>query len=478
MRLTLFVISTLLSFPASSNDFSLSEKTLGELAKNVPSYKQIEMIKDSSELAHLKMKDTFTTKATLSGFYSENKEKQLNNFVPVTSPIKDFSIGFEKDSKFGMSVNGKVFATQTTNNFVTSSTTTGVSAAIAMDLHRNFLGKTTKTELSNKKLEFEKSKLEEKISKKVFIQNLRKLYWALIANNEAQLITNELLSTAKKQVKQAEARFKNKVADSGEVARYRSQVAARSASLISLQYQQSSLTQSLKELIPELGNKNIILAKYNLDETVQNVLSCSTMLESKKESPLDYTYYDDIINILKSQNHNESKVDKLYDTWDLSLQSEFKKTGKEFAYSDSFSDLRSDSRNAYQVGLKLTIPLGASKKKTKTVKQIVTKKKYQAQQESHMAKIEAFHTQMIRSVSLLKEVVKNQKINSFNLSKSLKVSQRKYRQARISVEQLVQEQDVFLNSNLAEIDTKLSIIYSLLDYFTIYTETPCNLNRI
>lgn len=85
---------------------------------------------------------------------------------------------------------------------------------------------------------------------------------------------------------------------------------------------------------------------------------------------------------------------------------------------------------------------------------------------------------MIRSVTLLKQVVANQKINSFNLAKSLKVSQKKYKQARITVEQLVQEQDGFLNSNLAEIETKLNIINTLLDYFSVYTETPCNLNRI
>lgn len=471
--LLLFITQT-----AIAEDFVLSESSLSKLSDDVPTMQQIELLSDSAKLGYLAMNDAFTPSLTASAYYAENKEKQLNRFAPVTSPIKDFSVGVEKPTSIGMKLGAKIFAQQTTNSFVTSSTTTGFSAELAMDLHKDFLGRITKTELDNRKMEADKADLEKKISKKAFIQNLRKLYWALVANNEAQKITKELLITANQQVKQAEDRFKNKVADSGEVARYRSQVAARTASLISLQYQQSNLHQRLKEMIPSLGSKTIVLAPYNLDETVNNVLVCSTMLEQKTNSPMEFTLYDEVVQVLNGQEQNQKKIDNLYDTWDLALQSEIKKTGKEYTYSDSYSDLSSDGRNAYQFGLQLTIPLGSRKKDTREVKEIVNKKKFKAEQEANLAKLEAYHSQMIRSVTLLKQVVANQKINSFNLAKSLKVSQKKYKQARITVEQLVQEQDGFLNSNLAEIETKLNIINTLLDYFSVYTETPCNLNRI
>ncbi|TNE96525.1 MAG: TolC family protein [Deltaproteobacteria bacterium] len=472
------ILLLFISQTAIAENFVLSESSLSKLSDDVPTMQQIELLSDSAKLGYLGMNDAFTPSLTASAYYSENKEKQLNRFAPITSPIKDFSVGVEKPTSIGMKLGAKVFAQQTTNSFVTSSTTTGISAELAMDLHKDFLGRITKTELDNRKMEADKADLEKKISKKAFIQNLRKLYWALVANNEAQKITKELLVTANQQVKQAEDRFKNKVADSGEVARYRSQVAARTASLISLQYQQSNLHQRLKEMIPSLASKTIVLAPYNLDETVNNVLVCSSMLEQKTNSPMDFTLYDEVVQILNGQEQNQKKIDNLYDTWDLALQSEIKKTGKEYTYSESYSDLSSDGRNAYQVGLQLTIPLGSRKKDTREVKEIVNKKKFKAEQEANLAKLEAYHSQMIRSVTLLKQVVANQKINSFNLAKSLKVSQKKYKQARITVEQLVQEQDGFLNSNLAEIETKLNIINTLLDYFSVYTETPCNLNRI
>lgn len=478
MKILISLVMTM-SFSTNAFDvFILSEQSLSSLAEEVPRIKQIEAVSNTAKLTHYSFKDQFSPNLKAGAFYSENKEKQLSNFVPVTSPIKNFTLGVEQRTPYGFKVEGQAFASQSSNNFIHSSTTTGFLVSLTMDLHKDFLGKTTKTELGNRELQSKKAKLEETIAKKAFTQNIRKLYWALVANNEAKLLTQKLLATATTQVREAEARFRNKVADSGEVARYRSQVAARRAGLISLQYQESGLIQNLKEALPSLGNKSIKLASYNLDDTVQDVLACSTMLESKTGSPFEFTLYDEVVENLRNQDRHRDKIDNLYDTWDLSLQSDFKVTGKEFTYSDSFDDLKSDSRDAYQVGVQLTIPLGSRKKETKEVLKIVQNKRNESEREANLARLDAYHTQIVQSVTLLKEVVKNQKINSFNLAESLKVTRKKFDQARISVEQLVQEQDVFLNSNLSEIETKLNIVNTLLDYFSVYTETPCELNRI
>jgi hypothetical protein len=55
---------------------------------------------------------------------------------------------------------------------------------------------------------------------------------------------------------------------------------------------------------------------------------------------------------------------------------------------------------------------------------------------------------------------------------------KKYVQARASVNDLVQDQDALLNSELATIDTQLQILNVLFDYLAIFTETPCSFNRI
>jgi hypothetical protein len=55
---------------------------------------------------------------------------------------------------------------------------------------------------------------------------------------------------------------------------------------------------------------------------------------------------------------------------------------------------------------------------------------------------------------------------------------KKYQQARASVNDLVQDQDALLSSELITIDTKLAVLNVILDYLAVYTETPCDFNRI
>ena len=75
-------------------------------------------------------------------------------------------------------------------------------------------------------------------------------------------------------------------------------------------------------------------------------------------------------------------------------------------------------------------------------------------------------------------MIKNQNINTQQLEKRLKFMRKKYEQARASVNDLIQDQDALLNSELTTINTRLQILNVLFDYLVIYTDTPCEFNRI
>ncbi len=82
----------------------------------------------------------------------------------------------------------------------------------------------------------------------------------------------------------------------------------------------------------------------------------------------------------------------------------------------------------------------------------------------------------MKSIKLLKEIINQQKLTSKSLEVATKSSRKKYSQARITVEQLITEQERFLQSKLDEIDSKLEIVTTLLNYFKVFTETPCEIN--
>ena len=236
------------------------------------------------------------------------------------------------------------------------------------------------------------------------------------------------------------------------------------------------LLLNLKEIIPELAEKNVILSEYNLDNVVSEVISCTTKISLLPEVPLNFTRYDELVEALNNQYASQKKSTRTHSDIDLKLTSNLKTLGKAQGYSESFDAHNNNSGTSYEVGLMLTIPLGKKKSSTEEVKKLLEEKKYLATHNSSLGKIKTFHYQITKEIDLLKQVCKMQKINSEKLAHSLKITRKKYHQARTSVYNLINDQDGHLQSKLSEIDTKLVIVTTLLDYFAVFTEIPCDFN--
>ena len=465
--------------PFNENMLLIDEPTLGALLeRSPPNLTQINEMFMRSQVNQLSILDKFNTNLTTSASYLVTEEKQFAQFIPVTSPIKNVNLSVNRKFSNGLSLGVRGYSEQFSNNFVSDASTMGVTLNLGLDLWREFIGKKTTSLLEKAKEESHQAEHFKNISIARFKNSIRKIYWALVANAEELKVTNELLSSSIKQVKEAKKRYKNNIADRGEVARYQSQVSARKSSIISLKYERASIVKGLKELIPEISLKKIQLSPYDIDKTIALVLACTETIANNNLPPLENTFYDDIVASLEKQELLEEKVNNTYDDIDLKFQTEYGYKGRANSRGDSLSDLQDDPRVNYAVGLTLNIPLDKKKKTTAEVIKKATKLKYKSLRQKQMAKIKSFHSQTIRQINLLRNIIKNQADNTKYLAISLKTSKRKYNQARLTVEQLVQEQDSYLQSNLDEIRTKLAIINTIFDYLSVYTETPCKFNRI
>ncbi len=474
----MLLIQSTLGSSAKMN-IKLDEKfIIDSVSKNPPSVKQIEAQFLGAKASEKSALDKFQYQLEGSSSYTKTNENSFSVNQPTTSPTSAFSVGVTKVTQKGMKFGVSSFNEQYTNDYVNKGATTGFALTASVDLYKDFLGKLTQGQLESLSYGTEKAEIEKGIQIKSFTIGLRKLYWSLVANQEALLISKSLLISSEKQVVDAQRRFKNNIADSGEVARYKSQVAARKATIIELQYERESLVQNLKELLPEISAHDVTLSRYNLDKTVSDVLACTALIQSKQHVPMEFTFYDEVLDKVKKQFKSQQRVTNSYSDWDIKFSSEYKRLGKDVGgYSNSYDKLSDDGRNAYALGLSVVIPLGSEKKDTEDVQRLLDKKRFIAEQEEIVGKLNAYHTQVVRSITLLQQVVKNQQENSFYLAKSLKVAKKKYNQARISVSQLVTDQDALLQSNLNEIQTKLQVVTTLLDYLAVYTETPCKLNK-
>jgi len=472
-------ITVLTLFSSGAFSAQISEGQLVEWAKK-ESFNSKKIALDSlSKKADLAaFNDKFGFSADVSAGYAKTDETSFSVNMPITTPTKNAELKITKPTKYGISASVSTYTNQISNSFFSKGTTSAVGAEVSVDLYKDIMGRITRTQEDSLTLRTQIADKEKQITTHAYVQEVRKLYWKLVANNESLKIAKGLLKTAKRLEADSLKRLKNNIADRGEVARSRSQVEARNGQIYLLEFERSQLIQALREMFPQqLTDNKITLAPYNLDNTVSNVLSCTATIASRSTTPKEYTLYDDVLVLLKEDLNAAKKVNSAYSMADLKLVSDVKYIGKDFGYSDSFDELKEDGRKAYSVALQLTIPLGKTKKNTEDIQDELIQKQNITKYQEIEGKMSAYHIQTMKSVTVLNKVIAAQNRNSGFLAETLKDSNKKYRQARLAARDLIQDEDRFLQNNLDTINTKYRVIEILINYFTVFTQTPCEMNK-
>jgi outer membrane protein TolC len=481
MKNILFVVLIILPTQLlAQSKVILSESFLKEMIASDPSdMKQIEASFLSVQREELAKRDQFALKLEGQGNIYKSKERLLSNFdAGVTQSSTTYNVGLVKPTRYGVDLGLKAFTGKSRNIFINDASTSGVTFSLSIDLYQNFLGRHSNNDLRKSETGTKRALLEKKSSVKTFETNLRKLYWSLVANNEQNILLNSLLNSSEKQFKEAQSRNRSGVADSGEVARYRSQWTTRKADLLTLSYRRSEILKSLRQLLPELEDKEIELNNYDINQTTAKVLSCTDKINSYKKAPFELTPYDEIVDYLASEEVYEQKSNNTYNDPQVKFVGEFSNIGRDFGIQNSQNNFYSDPRARTSLGIQVSIPLDGSKSDTMETTKKMAKLRYEAQARTNLAKVSAFHKETNQIIQTLRQVIANQKDTNQSLEKSLQVSRRKFKQARISLQELISEEESHLQSRLNEIDTNLTIINTLMDYFSIYSDLPCDFNRI
>lgn len=492
--LTLVFAVLAINAHSAPNDLELSEKSLFDLASTgAPSLDEIEAAFLNASVREGETKQKFAPELFGKGAYSETNERAIIQFQPVFSPVKQAQLGVRKNFKEGFETSAYVITDQrsATNPFIgkiQNATTTTVAFTAQMDIWKNLFGRMAKKDLESAELEKKRADVQRHIQSKTFQISLRRIYWSLVANNEALTISDQLLKTAEQQLNESKRRYKNSVAEADEVARYEAQLANRQGTRLYYLYQKETFVKQLRNLIPALSASEISLGAYDLKKTISEVLVCTATIAQRPQAPYEFTQYDEMVSMLRQIKSNNTVINSRYAGPDVKLYGTVKSTGVgsdsirtgyvRGNYGDSIDDQTEQNRTGYEVGVNFTIPLGSTKEDTQKVKELYDDKRLQASINSTDAQVVSTHLQLSKSIALLTDVIRAQRMSSDQLSKRLTLMRKKYEQARVSVDQLVQDQDALLNSELTTIDTQLQILNTLFDYLVVYTETPCPFNRI
>lgn len=437
--------------------------------------------------------ERYAPEAFAGGSYAENNARPIIQFIPIFSPIKQAHVGLRKRFKKGINTELQLSTIQQSANSSTSGkytdvTTNVLSFTVQMDLWKDLFGRFSEGRLQENELTAKKAKIEEEISGKALEISARRYFWSLVANTEQLKISARLLKTSEEQLKDSRVRLSKSIGDKGDVARYEAQVAERKGQVVLFTYQRESLLRSLKTLLPSLNDKDVEIHDYDIDSTIKSVSECSMVITSATNVPWDYTRYDEVVNILKEQRNISRTLNDRYSDIDLKLYGTVKSTGVgsdqlsatqyRGSYGDAFKDMDQNNRSGYEAGVNLTIPLGSAQEETKKTRTIYDEERLKAQIDGFDSQIMSTHSQLSKSMGLIGEVILIQRLGTDALQRRMKVVREKYSQARVSVNDLILDQDALLNSELSTIDSQLQAVNILFDYLMVFTDTPCEFNRI
>ena len=460
---------------------------------NAPGIDEIQTTLLSSQNEQNLLREKYAPEIFAQGSYAETQERPIIEFLPVFSPIKTAQLGIRK--RFSHGFDAQLLGTTDQRSAVSpvsgrynNVTTTILSFTLQMDLWRDLLGRVSKAENQNAEIETQKANLEKEIKTRAFQIALRRIYWSLVAVNEQVKLAEALKITAGKQVTDAKKRLQNSIGDAGEVARYEAQLANRSGQVIYFGYQKESYLKQLKNLLPDLLPDDLVLAPYDMNLAINQVVECSGIIGQEMNVPYGFTKYDEVLTLLREVKGNRKIMNDRHSDVDVKFFGTVKSTGigsdqlsessYRGSYGSAFDDMNNNNRTGYETGIKVVIPLGDAKELTQKTKTLYDEKLLKSQMDQTHAMVVSTHTQLSKSMGLINEVIVNQKVGTIALEKRLQVMRQKYSQARISVNDMILDQDALLTSQLSTIDAQLQAVNILFDYLMVFTDTPCGFNRI
>jgi outer membrane protein TolC len=474
-----------------AESIQLTEKTLVNLSLNKsPQWDSIEASYLSALSEAEQLNDRFRPEVFGSAQYEESREKPILEFIPIWTPLKTAQVGVRQQFRGGVGLTASIAADQrsavTPQGRFDNISTNILRLDMQIDLWKDVFGRLSKAQSRSADYAKEKSLLEKDIQQKAFALSLRRTYWSLVANNEQLKIYANLKKIALEQVADAKKRLNVGITDAGELARYQAQVSSREGSLLYYQYQREILFKHLKNLLPEMQGKDIELAEYSIPKIVESVLSCTMIIAGNKTVPYEYTRYDEVVALLRKTQREQEKLASSYDDIDVKFIGSVRTTGvasrdngngvQVGSYGAAAEDWQENNRTGYAAGLQVTIPLG--KESTRKTQELLAEKRFNADINQTESNIVTTHNQLVKVIRLLTQVIQAQKDNTTALEKRLEVQNKKFREARVTVNDLILDQDALLNSSLVTINTQLEIINTLFDYLVVFTETPCDFNRI
>ena len=479
----IFLILPLTSF--SKEKIIINEQTLKVLINNdIPSIEKINTIVIQSNLEKTRYNQKYSPfiKADMNfaGVDGDMYDGYNGNFY---NPNNKISVSLNQNTPLGINFDlgiydgySKFFNYSPNGNLNYSQYDSSLEAKLSIDLWKNLLGYSEKYEILGLKINEQEKQEQANIEKIKFYNEIRKIYWNLNVSNSLKKIYTSLIKQAELQERNIKKMYKSSVADRGDLARATAVVNLRRSNLLSLEYNINQTKQQLSNLIPILNDKELVFEYTNYDKSKNKIFTCFNKIKKEKDTPFNLSSYTKLIEYKDKKIENNLKSLERYSDVDIKLEAKAKSLGFGDDNSNSLEDMSKAKRRDYSINLNLSVPFGSNYTNTKENQTKILKMQHNAEKKEITSNLTSFHNYFSTTLTNLFQIREQQKEYRDNLLIRVKSMRTKYNQGRISLSELIQDEDSLFESEVSIIRTNYNIIALMIDYFTIFNNLDCDFN--
>lgn len=462
----------------------INEQKLKELmTNNVPSIEKINAMVVQSDLDLSQYNQKYSTTVNGQANYNGVDGSVFNGYQgQFNDPARNYGLSVNQNLPVGINLDvgiynnfAKTYNYQPTE-YINSQYGSSLEAKLTVDLWKNLLGYTERAEKLGLQLSQEETKEQAKLETTKFYNEIRKMYWQLSVNHSLTKIYETLINQAILQENNVRKMYRASVADRGDLARTTAVVNTRKADLASLQYNIEMIKKELSNLIPELNDKELEFDFGTFDGVENSIKACFNKIQTQKEVPLNATSYTKIIDYKDEKINANLKALERYSDPNITLEAKAASLGYGKENSDSFSDMSDVERKDYSIGLNISMPFGSAYSDTKENQMKVLKMQHNAEKKEIMSNLISYHNYFSVSMQKLMNVMEDQKAYRDNLIIRVESMRKKYNQGRVSLSELIQDEDSLFESELALVNSYYNIIASMIDYFSVFNDFECDFN--
>ncbi len=481
MKFILILAMIVFNFSAQVNAAVVfSEPELLEMLEQSPHLKAFEaqIEKVEAQINGTLLNFSPNLEATLR--YNRTNEPSLIIFDPPPKPYYSTEVKLNNNTMYGvgysLGVLGESIESLPSDDpgaFSFNSARINPTFSVSMDLLKNRFGSETLNQVRSLRANLKTLNIEKEITKENLNAKLRTLFWTHNILVEKRKINERLLVLSKKLLKDIRKKKKDGLVESGDLYSAQSQTSGQNSNVALISYQIEKVKKNLSSLLPNLPLSYDLKTVQLGSEDSKVFYNCLQTILSYKEAPLELSYLSNQIDERKkSLNFVEDSL-KSFSKPSLKIMAQLSGSNVDTRYLQALEDYADESRYGFSVGLSFSMPLSNYSKKQR--KNLINSERFQVKSENEKDKAElrALHQETISGIKLLNQALKDQKDTTSTLEKSYKFKQKQYKQARVDLFDVIQEQNNYLGSELNQLNIVQVIVETLLEYKSKFQKFSC-----